>query len=146
MFSFRGMSETPATTTSQKVSQYTSNLYCSMPLICIAVRLVPLRSEERETLSVLLPFVSQYASHLYRNMPPISILVLLGKSWWWWWSPGCSPLLMECEEKAAKTLSLIDHLNLYFVKYNSRRACPRNFRAFLVFGPRPSLKPPKPAF
>ena len=40
----------------------------------IAVRLVPLRSEEREMLSVLLPLsqyaphlVLQYASHLYRN-------------------------------------------------------------------------------
>ena len=52
---------------------------------------MPQRSEERETLSVLLPFVSQYASHLYRNMPPICIAILLGKSWWLW-SPGCSPI------------------------------------------------------
>ena len=74
----------------KKVSQYTSHLYCNKPPICIAVLLVPLRSEERETWSVLLPFVSQYASHLYCNTPPIRIAVLLGKSWWLW-SPDCSP-------------------------------------------------------
>ena len=51
---------------------------------------MPLRSEEREILSVLLPFVSQYASRLYCNTPPICIAVLLGKSWRLW-SPGCSP-------------------------------------------------------
>ena len=74
----------------KKVSQYTSHLYCNTPPICTAVLLVPLRSEEREILSVLLPFVSQYASHLYCNTPPICIAVLLGKSWWLW-SPECSP-------------------------------------------------------
>ena len=74
----------------KKVSQYTSNLYCNTPPICIAVLPVPQRSEEREILSVLLPFVSQYASHLYCNTPPICIVVLLGKSWRLW-SPGCSP-------------------------------------------------------
>ena len=75
----------------KKVWQYTSNLYRSTSSICIAVLLMPLRSEERETLSVLLPFVSQYAPHLYRNTPSICIAVLLGKSWWLW-SPGCSPV------------------------------------------------------
>ena len=40
--------------------------------------LAPLSSKERETLSVLLPFVSQYASHLYCHTPPICIAVLLG--------------------------------------------------------------------
>ena len=44
-----------------------SYLYCSTPPICIAVLLVSLHSEEREILSVLLPFVSEYASHLYRS-------------------------------------------------------------------------------
>ena len=63
----------------QKVSQYTSNLYCNTPPICIAVLLVPLRFEGREILSVLLPFVSQYTSHLYCNTPPICIVVLLEK-------------------------------------------------------------------
>ena len=60
----------------KKVSQYASNLYCSTPPISITVLLVPLQSEEREILSVLLPFVSQY---VYRNMPPICITVLFGK-------------------------------------------------------------------
>ena len=57
----------------KKVSQYASNLYCSTPPICIAGLLMPLRFEEREILSVLLPFciavrlpfVLQYASNLY---------------------------------------------------------------------------------
>ena len=41
-------------------------LYCSTPPVRIAVLLVvPLRSGERELLSVLLPFVSQYASHAF---------------------------------------------------------------------------------
>ena len=48
-----------------------------------------LRTEKREILSVLLPFVSLYASHLYCNTPPICIAVLLGDLWWLW-SPGCS--------------------------------------------------------
>ena len=77
------MSEAPTTTTSQTVSQCTSNLYCNTPLVCIAVLSVPLSSQERETL--------QYSSHLYRSMPPICIALLLGKSRWLW-SPGCSPL------------------------------------------------------
>ena len=64
--------------------------------MCTAVLLVPLRSEEREILSVLLPFVSQYASHLYCNTPPICIAILLGKSWWLW-SPECSPTLVRCQ-------------------------------------------------
>ena len=54
----RRMSEIPTSTTSQKKTKYTSELYCNTPPICIAVLLVPLRSEEREILSVLLPFVS----------------------------------------------------------------------------------------
>ena len=61
----------------KKASQCTSNLYCNTPPICIAVLSVPLHSEERETLSVLHPFVSQYASHLYCNTPPIRIAALL---------------------------------------------------------------------
>ena len=52
-----------------KVLQYTSNLYCNTPLICIAVLSVPLSSQEREIL--------QYASHLYRSTPPICIAVRL---------------------------------------------------------------------
>ena len=38
---------------------------------------MPLRSEEKEELSVLLPKVSQYASHLHCTTPPICIAVLL---------------------------------------------------------------------
>ena len=73
----RRMSETPAT--SQKTSHNTPPIcYCNTPLICIAVLLMPLRSEEKEILSVLLPVVSQYASHLYCNTPLIRIAVLLG--------------------------------------------------------------------
>ena len=61
------MSETPTTTASQKsiaiclqfLLQDASNLYWST--------FGALLSEEREILSVLLPFVSQYASHLYCN-------------------------------------------------------------------------------
>ena len=75
-----------------------SKKYRNAPPICIAIRLqfvsqyfwCPIRSEEREILSVLLPFVSQYASHLYCNTPPICIAIFLGKSWWLW-SPECSP-------------------------------------------------------
>ena len=78
---------------------YFSKKYRDTPPICIAIRfpiciavlLVPLCSEEREILSVLLPFVSQYASCLYCSTPPICIAVLLGKSWWLW-SPECSPI------------------------------------------------------
>ena len=92
----RRMSETPTTTTSQKVSQCTSHLYCNTPLICIAVLLVPPGSKERE---ILLLFVSQCSSHLYRNAPPICIAVLSGKSWWLW-SPGCSPLKHSLEHLA----------------------------------------------
>ena len=63
----------------KKVSQYTSHLYCNTPPICTAVLLVPLRSEEWEILSVLLPFVSQYASHLYRNtFGKILVVVVTG--------------------------------------------------------------------
>ena len=86
----RRMPETLTTTTSQKASKYTSNLYCNTPPICTAVLSVPPRSQEREILSAPLPFVSQYASRLYCNTPPICIAVLLGKSWWLW-SPECSP-------------------------------------------------------
>ena len=45
---------------------------------------MPLRSEEREILSVLFPFVSQYASICIAIRLPICIAVLLGKSWWLW--------------------------------------------------------------
>ena len=61
----------------KKVSQYTSHLYRNTPPIRIAVLLVPLGSEEREILSVLLPFVSQCASHLYCNTPSICIAIRL---------------------------------------------------------------------
>ena len=65
----------------RKVSQYTSNLFCNslqFP-ICIALLPVPLRSEERELLSVRLPFVLQYASHLYRNtFGKILVVVVTG--------------------------------------------------------------------
>ena len=60
----------------KKVLQYTSNLYCNKPPICIAVLSVLLSSQEREIL--------QYSSHLYRNTPPNCIATLLGKSWWFW--------------------------------------------------------------
>ena len=64
---------------------YFSKKSRNAPPICIAIRLqfvsqcfrCPIRSEERERLSVLLPFVSQYASYLYGNTPPIRIAVLL---------------------------------------------------------------------
>ena len=59
----RRMSEPQPPLLLKNVSQYTQ--YAP---ICIAVLLVPLRFEEREILSVLLPFVSQYASHSYRNL------------------------------------------------------------------------------
>ena len=85
---------------------YFSKKYRNRPPICIAIPLpnciavlsVPLRSEEREILSVFLPFVSQYASHLYCNMPPIYIAVFLVKSWWLWslgWSPSVTQLIMR---------------------------------------------------
>ena len=56
---------------STRVSQYTCNSWCDTLPISIAVLSVPLSSEQRETLSVHLPFVSQCASHLYRKTPPI---------------------------------------------------------------------------
>ena len=46
-----------------------SHFYCNTPPICIAVPLVPLRSEERES--------CQYSSHLYRSTPPICIAIRL---------------------------------------------------------------------
>ena len=89
----RRMSETPTTTTN-----YFPKKNRNTPPICIAIRLrfvphcfwCPICSEEREILSVLLPFVSQYVSHLYCNTAPICIAMLLGKSLWLW-SPECSP-------------------------------------------------------
>ena len=79
----------------KSIAIHTSNLYCNTPPICIAVLSVPLRSEEREILSVLLPFVSQYAtpiciaiglpfglhyaSHLYRSaFGKILVVVVTG--------------------------------------------------------------------
>ena len=62
---------------SKKYRNTPSNLYCNTPPIYIAVLLVPLRAEEREILSLLLPFVSEYAPHLYCNRPPICIAMLL---------------------------------------------------------------------
>ena len=47
----------------KKVLQYTSNLQCYTPPICIAMLSVPVSSEQKEILSVLLPFVSQYDNH-----------------------------------------------------------------------------------
>ena len=47
----------------KKVLQYTSNLYCNTPPICIAILSVPLSSQEREVL--------QYSSYLHRSTPPI---------------------------------------------------------------------------
>ena len=56
--SIRRMSETPTTTTSQKVRRYiSSNCYGNELPISIAVLSVALSPEEREILSVLLPFV-----------------------------------------------------------------------------------------
>ena len=52
---------------SEKVRQYTSNVYGSTPPICTAVLSWLLSFEERETL--------QYASHLYGSMPPICTAV-----------------------------------------------------------------------
>ena len=102
----------------KKVSQYTSNLYCNTPPICIAVLLVPLRSEEREILSVLLPFEWQYASHSYCNTPPICIAVLLGKSWWLW-SLGCSPYFLSTIRR-----EIISHIHTHV------RTCVRTYILF----------------
>ena len=52
---------------SEKVRQYTSNLYGSTPPICTAVLSWLLSFQERETL--------QYASHLYCSTPPICTAV-----------------------------------------------------------------------
>ena len=52
---------------SEKVRQYTSNLYGNTPPICTAMLSWLLSFEERETL--------QYASHLYCSTPPISTAV-----------------------------------------------------------------------
>ena len=67
----------------KKVSQYTSNLYCNTPPICIAVLLVPLCSEERE--------ICQYSSHLYRSTPPICIAIRLPSVSQYFWENlgGC---------------------------------------------------------
>ena len=78
---FRRMSETPTTIIFQKVRQYTSNLYCNTPPLCITMLSVPLSSEETEILSDL-PFGPQYASHLYRNTPPICIAMLWENPAW----------------------------------------------------------------
>ena len=84
---FRRMSETPTTTTSQKsIAIHLQFVLQYMPPICIAVLLVPLRSEEGKDCQYYshlyrsTPPVSQYSS-LYRSAPPICIAVLLGKSW-----------------------------------------------------------------
>ena len=53
----------------KKVLQYTSNLYCNTPPLCIAVLSVPLSTQEREIL--------QYSSHLYRSTPPICTAIHL---------------------------------------------------------------------
>ena len=52
---------------SEKVRQYTSNLYGSTPPICTALLSWLLSFEERETL--------QYTSHLYCSTPPICTAV-----------------------------------------------------------------------
>ena len=54
---------------SKKVRQYTSNLYCSTPPICIAGPSWLLTLKERET--------QQYTSHLYCSTPPIWTAVRL---------------------------------------------------------------------
>ena len=54
----------------KKVRQYTSNLYGSMPPICIAGPSWLLSLQARET--------QQYASHLYGGTPPICIEKILG--------------------------------------------------------------------
>ena len=80
---FRRMSETPTTTTSQKVLQYTSNLYCNTPPSCVAVLSLPLSSQEREIL--------QYSSRLYRSAPLICIAVCLPFASQYFWENlgGC---------------------------------------------------------
>ena len=65
----------------EKVSQYTSNLYCNMPPMCIVV------------LSVLYALRKgnyyQYSSHLYRSTPPICIAIRLPfVSQYFWENPG----------------------------------------------------------
>ena len=54
---------------SKKVSQYTSNLYCSMPPICIAVHVVPYSLRKGK--------YCQYSPLLYRSTPPICIAIRL---------------------------------------------------------------------
>ena len=61
---------------SEKVLQYTSNLYGSTPRICIAVPPWRLNLKKGNP-TVHLPFVLQYASHLYGSMPPICTAVCL---------------------------------------------------------------------
>ena len=104
------MSETPTATTSKKVSQYTSNLYCNTPPICIAVLSVPVPPDEREILSVL-PFISQCASHAHCNTPRFRIAVLLGKSWWLW-SQGCSPFDVPVLKAGPGVIARLDGLHL----------------------------------
>ena len=74
---FRGMSETPTTTTSQKVLQYTSDSYCNTPPICISVLSVCLSSEEMKILAVLL--------HLCRSSSPVCIAIRLPFVWLYFW-------------------------------------------------------------
>ena len=59
---------------SEKVRQYTSNLYGSTPPICTAMLSWLLSFEERETLAIRLPFVRQYAPHLYGSTLEKNIL------------------------------------------------------------------------
>ena len=91
---------------------YLSRKCRNTPPICSAIRLqfvlkyfwCPIRPEEREMLSVLLPFVSQYAFHLHCNTPPICVAVLLGKSWWLW-SPDVPQIQMSGNQRTARRAS-----------------------------------------
>ena len=53
----------------KQIQKYTSNVYCNKPLICIAVRPVPLRREETE--------IVQYCSPLYYGTPPLGVAICL---------------------------------------------------------------------
>ena len=140
MPTFRRMSETPTTTTSQKCIAIRSNLYCNTPPICIAGLSVPLSSQEREIL--------QCSSHLYRSTPPICIAVRLPfvSQCFWENLGGCChrdvPHTWTTTERSTKTplklppsparcLEIRPSVGTRKVLQQQRliRSLPRNFRA-----------------
>ena len=101
----RRMSETPTTTTSQKsIAKHLQFVFLSA-CICIAVLSVPLSSEEKEILSVVLSFVSQDTSHF--NTSRIYIVVLFGRVL----VVGVAGMFCQLSStKTAKRLGLLDIL------------------------------------